>query len=240
MNLENVKQSLKKVTKKVDDNKSTLLMYGGISGVIGIGLTGISGGMKAKEIIDEADGKITKEVAIDIAKCFVPCGVATVGTILCIFGMRKEYVSQIATLAAIRAADSGSVGNALLKAPEAEVESATEAVRTDSEAANTSKKLKIYDEFNERFIETTVMDLDDARDEVNQEFLAGSGSVEASIFYEHLLDGYCVPESIDGLSWFSEDGILKIEYGSRLDENMKPYLTFRFDRNPESALSHGI
>lgn len=229
MKLETVKQSLKKVAKSVDKNKSTLLMYGGISGVICIGVSGVSGGMKAKEILDKNDGKVTKEVAIDIAKCFVPCGVATIGTILCIIGMRKEYVSQIATLAAIRAADSGNVGSALLKAPDAVVPA-----EVVSEPVNKSAKLKIYDEFMERFVEISMDDLDRARDFVNEEFVGGSRSVYVSEFYEHLLDGYCVPEAIDDQKWFADDGLLRIEYGAVLSDGMKPCLSFRFNRKPEA------
>ena len=237
MKLDGFKNSLKNVTGKVTENKSTLLTYGSVGGVFGVGYTGITGGMKAKEIYDNAEGKVTKEVAIDIAKCFIPFGIATAGTLFCIVTMRKDYVSQIAALAAIRAADtSNDVSKMMVKkdisgsAPEA----------SDNAARSSGSRKRIYDEFNERFIETTIEDLKSAEDDVNEEFIAGSNSYSASEFYQKLTNGYYVPESIDDLKWYREDGIFKIEYGSRLDENMVPYVTFNFNRKPETDLGHSI
>ena len=225
------------IVMNMDEKKPTILMYGGVLGVVTVGVTGINGAIKAKEIYDAADGKVDKTVAINMAKCFIPFGIATVGTILCVVGVHKEYVAKAAALAAVHAADTlgdNTVGNKVI-APATKINNnlVNEAV---TPSANSGVKPRIYDEYAGRFIDARIIDIQAAAEAVNDDFIASDCDYAmASTFYETLTDGYYVPDCVNGKVFYKHDGALKIEYDSQIGEDGLPFLTFKFNREPQSS-----
>lgn len=240
-NFNTLKNAVKNVTNSamsnVNENKPTLLMYGGVIGVVGVAASAVSGTLKAKEVYDAAEGKVTKKVAFEMAKCFIPLGIATAGTLLCVVGVHKEYIAKAAALAAMHAVDSKGLESVIGAKATNKVIPCNESV----EAMKAEGKVKIYDEYCSRYIETTIAKIEEAKDEVNEEFITFSdrtSGVPASYFYEKLTDGYYVPDAVDGKYWFRDDGALRIKFDSVLDENMNPVLSFSFDRDPETEITH--
>ena len=241
MKIGNVTKQVKnlgtEIMMNIDEKKPTLMAYGGIFGVFAVGATGINGTLKAKEIYDSNDGKVDKTVAVNIAKCFIPFGIATVGTILCVVGVHKEYVAKAAALAAVHAVDSfgdNAVGNKVI-APATKINNnlANEAVIP---SVNSGVKQRIYDEYAGRFIDASTIDIQAAAEAVNDDFIGSDCDyVMASTFYETLTDGYYVPDCVNGKVFYKHDGALKIEYDSQIGEDGKPFLTFKFNREPQSS-----
>ena len=236
----NVKGMIDNVAREVGENKSTLLTIGAVLGVAATAVTTIIGSFKAKELMDNHEGKIEFNTVIALGKCYIVPLVLAGGTIICIVCAHKTDAAKYAALAAVYASDSKKVDSLVKK-----IENKSDKEPCDTDAAKqavvqvadgSSDELRFWDEYLGRFVKTNFRELQQATENLNNEVHGTNGGVGVlRDFYREISDVDHNADVICGdcsIGWNNEDGIIGLEYDGALDDNLKPYVIYRFNQEP--------
>lgn len=236
----NVKGMIENVAREAGENKSTILTIGALLGVGVTMVTTIVGSFKAKELMDNHEGPIELNTVIALGKCYIVPLVLAGGTITCIVCAHKTDAAKYAALAAVYASDSKKVDHLVKKIEGKTDEKQSEQNSTEKQtvqiADGSSTELRFWDEYLGRFVKTNFKELQYAIDNLNNELHGeNGGTVPVRSFYHELYDVDDNAEVICGdcgTGWNSEDGIISLEYDGALDDNLKPYVIYRFNQEP--------
>lgn len=236
-----IKRMIKNVGEEVVEHKSTMFtVLGAIGCVASVGFA-IADTFKCKEILDEHEGKITKEDALDVGKCYVRTSVSLAATVTCVVLAHKADAAKYAALAALYASDSKKLDSLLSKSKilsdeeakdiETKISEERLTVEEDTEIRDGNEKMVVYDRYLGRFLKVSMDDLDHALDAVNTT-LIDEGRCAISVFYDSL--GVEYPDAIEYEGWNSTNGAVGLEYDAYCDSNRKLYLMYSFKYRPET------
>lgn len=223
---------LENLTGAIDENLPTILIVGGIvTGLTTIGYS-VYAGSKIKEV--KSDEKLSKkEKAIKIAKLSFPI-VAGAGLMTaCDILAHKKYEAKYGELLALYGVakfDGKKLkeeASKILGEPDKKVEKKLQDI---PEPINRTIEMK--DLVTGYRFKTTMQDFWDAVNVVNS--MAGAETVDMGIFYENLLGNqYECADAHENIKFgiYCDTTSLRPEFGSELDENLKPIYTITYDHD---------
>lgn len=183
-------------TKFLKRNSSTILTCVGSAGVIATSVLAVKATPKALQLLEQAKNEkgeeLTKfEVVKTAGPAYIPAVITGVSTIACIFGANILNKRQQAALASAYALLDNSYKEYKKKVGELYGEDADKTIRTEiakdkyEEIEVEDNKQLFYDEFSERYFESTMENVIRAEYEINKK-ISNWGGANLNEFYEHL------------------------------------------------------
>ena len=230
---------------------ATILTCMGGAGVIATSIMAVKATPKALRLMEEAErekgDKLTKlEVVKTTGRVYVPSAITAIGTIACIFGansMNKKRQAALVSAYALIDNSYKQYKNKLIELHGKETheeilnsiaieEARNVNVNASSLCANTSltfddlcsDPILFYDEYGNRYFETTVEQVLTAEYHLNRNFVL-RGFVTLNEFYDFL--GLDTTDYGDEVGWTVEDGLYWIDFDHRkveLEDGLECYV----------------